>query len=115
MDMSWPLLEEPVERPDTHKLTSADLLRHRVLNNAACVKMVLEDLGVEELPESATFLAPFRNGPEFRWEGHDYQLTDLNSQISQRGEIEVPQLSVCNDTSLPMLVFHRVGPMCLTL
>ena len=43
------------------------------------MKVILEDLGVEELPESAAFLAPFCNGPERRWEDHDYQLTDLKS------------------------------------
>ena len=46
------------------------------------MKVVLEALNVEELPESGTsFLAPFCNGPERRWEDHasDYQLTDLKS------------------------------------
>ena len=70
-------LEESEERPDTNKFTGADSLRHHLLNNAACVKAVLEDLNVEELPESAAFLAPFCDGPE-RWEDYD-QLTDLKS------------------------------------
>jgi hypothetical protein len=35
---------------------------------------------MEELPESDTaFLTPFHDGPERRWEDHDYQLTDLKS------------------------------------
>jgi hypothetical protein len=51
------------------------------------VKLVLETLGVEELPESATFLVPFCNGPERRWEDHDYQLTDLKSVKEAKMEL----------------------------
>jgi hypothetical protein len=73
--------DESEERPVTGMFACADSLRRHLLNNAACVKVVLEALNVKELPESGVaFLAPFRNGPqERRWEDHDYQLTDLKS------------------------------------
>jgi hypothetical protein len=73
-------LEESEERPGSSKFARVDSLRRHLIDNAACAKAVLEALNMEELPESSiTFLVPFRIGPERRWEGHDYQLTDLKS------------------------------------
>jgi hypothetical protein len=94
-------LEESEKRPDTNKFTGADSLRHH-LNNAACVKVVLEDLDVEDLLESVVYLAPFCNGPERRWEDHDCFKSVKEAKMKLRN------FSVRRN---PTLVFRRVCRM----
>lgn len=56
------------------------LLRHLMFQkNAACMKAVLDVLGLETIPGSGCgWLVPFRDGPERPWESPDIQLTDLS-------------------------------------
>lgn len=58
---------------------SETLKRHLLFeSNAACLKVVLDDLGLGSIPISEpAWLAPYRDGPERPWESPDFQLTDL--------------------------------------